>query len=449
MPHRDRPVSSRGTRRSAIATLLLFALLAALTAGVAGAQPTRNGALPAPLPLFPPDNWWNVDISSAPVDMNSNTYLTFIGLTRGLHPDFGGDDPDTPPDGIFGMPYIVVPGTQPLVLVTFVQFGSQSDAGAPGKPAGYPIPTEAKTQSKWIEGGTVGGCDTSDCHMLIVDRDNRILYELWQAHWNSVNARWEAGSGAVYQLDGNARRPDGWTSADAAGLAILPGLVRYDEAFGTAPIRHAFRMTVSDSNGHAYPASHDAGTQSGAPPMGARLRLKANKDISGFTPEVQRIFQAMKTYGLIVADNGSSLYIQGTYDTRWDNGVLNPAFGSLKGSDFDVITLGWKPTIPVATPAIEFYTVDPCRLIDTRNANGPYGGPAVPAGTQRVVVPAGQCGIPSTARALSANVTVVNAGAGGTLRFFAGDATPGNTLTIAFRAGQTRSNNLLLKLATS
>src|SRR4029078_4461868 len=135
---------------------------------------------------------------------------------------------------------------------------------------------------------------------------------------------------------------------------------------------HAFRFTVRSTDGYVYPASHEAGDTTGAPPMGLRLRLKASKNITGYTPEVQRIFQAMKTYGLIVADNGSNLYVQGTYDTRWNNDVLNPAFGSLKGGDFEVITLGWKPTIPVATPAIEFYTVDPCRLIDTRNANGPY-----------------------------------------------------------------------------
>jgi hypothetical protein len=177
--------------------------------------------------------------------------------------------------------------------------------------------------------------------MLIIDRDNRIDYELYAVHW--TGSQWQAGSGAIFPLDSNARRPDGWTSADAAGLAILPGLIRYDEAFGSDPIRHAFRVTVRSTNGYVFPGSHNAGSTSGALPMGARLRLKAGKNISTFTPEVQRIFQAMKTYGLIVADNGSDMYISGTYDTRWNNDVLNPAFAALTASDFEVITLGYAP----------------------------------------------------------------------------------------------------------
>jgi len=309
----------------------------ALAAGPASGQVTLGGALPAPQPLFPPDNWWNVDVSSAPVDSGSASYTAFIGATRGLHPDFGGDiDPLDPLAGIYGFPYIVVPGSQALEAVTFVEFDDQSDHAAPCRPAVYPITVAARTQPKWIEGGFPGGGDGNDDHMLIVDRDRRILYELYHAHWNVD--RWEAGSGAIFSLDSDARRPDTWTSADAAGLAILPGLVRYDEAFGTGsnlpPIRHAFRCTVRATNGYVYPAPHDAGATSGAPPMGMRLRLKATKDISGFTPEVQRIFQAMKTYGLVVADNGSDMYVQGSYDTRWNNDVLNPAFGALKAGDF-------------------------------------------------------------------------------------------------------------------
>jgi len=145
-------------------------------------------------------------------------------------------------------------------------------------------------------------------------------------------------------MNANGRRPDGWTSADAAGLAILPGLVRYDEVFGADEIRHAFRVTVRSTNGYVYPASHRAGSTTNALPMGARLRLKASKDLSGYRPEVQRIFRAMQRYGLIVADNGSDMYISGTFDTRWDNGTLNPAFSSLTASDFEVIELGWRPT---------------------------------------------------------------------------------------------------------
>src|SRR5258706_9316788 len=156
-------------------------------------------------------------------------------------------------------------------------------------------------------------------------------------------------------MNPNSRRPDTWTSADAAGLAILPGLVRYDEAWNPAvsDIGHAFRATVRATNGYVYPASHRAGSTAGALPMGARLRLKASKDIFGFTPEVQKIFRAMKTYGLLVADNGSDMYVTGTYDNRWDNGMLNPAFSALTAGDFEVLQLGWQPPgppPPVAPP---------------------------------------------------------------------------------------------------
>src|SRR5205814_3380773 len=141
----------------------------------------------------------------------------------------------------------------------------------------------------------------------------------------------------------------GWTSADAEGLAILPGLIRYDEVYGSAPIRHAFRVTVRSTNGYVFPGSHNAGSTSGALPMGARLRLKASRDISSFSEPLRRIFQAMKTYGLIVADNGSDMYISGTYDTRWDNDLLNPAFGAIKASDFEVVQLGWQPASTTTT----------------------------------------------------------------------------------------------------
>jgi len=306
---------------------------------------TVGGSLPAPLPIFPPDNWWNTDISSAPVDAKSANYIAFIGATRGMHPDFGGDSGDSSAP-IYGIPYVVVDGSQPKVNVTFVESDDESDHG------GYPVPDEAKTQQKWIEGGLAGDDPNADGdrHMLIVDRDNRILYELYALRWTGT--RWEAGSGAIFSLDSNARRPDGWTSADAAGLAILPGLVRYDEVFGPDPIRHAFRFTVRDSNGHVFPASHDAGSNPAAPPLGTRLRLKPNKDISAYDPSIQKIFQAMKTYGLILADNGSDMYVQGTYDTRWNNDVLNPAFASLKAADFEVVQLGWKgPAVTPCAPA--------------------------------------------------------------------------------------------------
>ena len=340
------------TRRpGAAVALALAALMATGAGGAAGQGVVRGGGLPAPLPLGPANNWWNLDISAAPVDPASAATIAWIGATKGLHPDFGGDSGDTAPDPlIYGMVVITVPGTQPLVPVTFTQFGGESDGGAPGRPAGYPIPPAATTQDRWLEGGLPGGGANGDRHMLIVDRDRKLLFETWATTWNpTANAgagRWEAGSGAVFDLNTNARRPAGWTSADAAGLAILPGLVRRDEVLsatqgaGAVPIRHAIRMTTRATNGHVWPASHTAGSTAGAPPMGARFRLKASKNIAAVAPEARAILQAMKTYGMILADNGSDLYFQGAYDTGWDNGVLNPAFSAIKASDFEMVKLG-------------------------------------------------------------------------------------------------------------
>ena len=147
----------------------------------------------------------------------------------------------------------------------------------------------------------------------------------------------------MFNLNTNDRRPEGWTSADAAGLAIYPGLLKYDEVYGPDEILHALRCTVRATNGHVWPASHTAGSNPSAPPMGARFRLKASFDVSGYAPEIQKIFRAMKRYGLIVADNGSDFYVQGTMDPRWDNGVLNPAFHSLTAGDFEMVQLGWNP----------------------------------------------------------------------------------------------------------
>jgi len=327
-------------RLAAIVIVLLSAVIVLVAASIQG------GALPPPLPLFPTDNWWNLDISAAPVDPGSAAFINFIGATKGMHPDFGGD---VSPGSVqvYGFPYAVVDGTLTKLPVHF-QYADESDGVDHTTGASvpfYPIPPEAITQPHWIESGESGNVDlrsSSDRHLLIVDRDNRTLYELYNVFYDG--ARWQAGSGAFFDLKTNSRRPDGWTSADAAGLAILPGLVRYDDVFGTGDILHAFRVTVRSTNGYVYPASHRAGSTTGALPMGARLRLKASKDISSFTPEVQRIFRAMKRYGLIVADNGSDMYVSGTYDTRWDNSVLNPAFGAIKASDFEVVTLGYNLT---------------------------------------------------------------------------------------------------------
>ena len=210
---------------------------------------------------------------------------------------------------------------------------------------GYPIPDEAKTTANYIEGGRGRRRLIGDRHLLIIDRDRWLLYETFATR-GMPRLALGSGLGRDLRPRTNDRRPEGWTSADAAGLAIFPGLVRYDEVFGSAEITHAFRVTTRATNGYVWPASHRAGSNASAPPLGARLRLKASKDISTFTPEVQRIFRAMKRYGLIVADNGSDMYISGTMDGRWNNDVLNPAFRALTADDFEVVQLGWARTGP-------------------------------------------------------------------------------------------------------
>jgi hypothetical protein len=214
--------------------------------GVQGGAPSQasgspgvmlNGDLPGPLPLFPANNWWNLDISSAPVDPNSDAFIHFIGPLRGLHPDFGGDV-STGSVEIYGLPYIVLGDNQPKKAVTFY-YADESDGvdQTTGRSFPfYPIPDEAMSQPHWIEGGNPGNVHSAgDRHMIIVDRDNKFLYELFDVFFDG--ASWQAGSGAFFDMKTNDRRPDGWTSADAAGLAILAGLVRYDEVFGPDEIR--------------------------------------------------------------------------------------------------------------------------------------------------------------------------------------------------------------------
>jgi hypothetical protein len=293
--------------------------------------------------VFPADNWWNLDIANAPVDTGSLRMIDWISgrtpanptAVRIVHPDFG------PPP--YGIPYVGVGANQPLLPVTFSPYGSESDPGAGGRPPGYPIPDQARTLPNYIEGGVAGGGSSGDRHLIVIDRARWLLFETWATRWNTSRSRWDAGSGATFNLATNARRTEGWTSADAAGLAIFPGLVRHDEVASANAIAHAFRVTTRATNGYVWPASHAAGSTTGAPPMGARLRLKAAVNIAGYPADVRKIFQAMKTYGLIVADNGSDMYVTGTMDPLWDNGVLNPAFHSLTADDFEVIQLGWKP----------------------------------------------------------------------------------------------------------
>jgi len=357
-------------------------------------QCRAGGPLPQPLALFPADNWWNLDISNWPVATNSANFVAFInnGGTRRLHPDFGGNSGSG--FGIYGMPYAVVTNVTDadLKAVQF-QYWDESDGVNSATGASlpfYPIPPAAMTEPYWIEGGNPGNIDERCCadrHLLIVDGDHNHLYELYNVYYNTTEASWYAGSGAFFDMNTNNRRPEGWTSADAAGLAILPGLVRYDEAYdSTVPeIKHAFRVTVRATNGYVYPASHRAGSTAGALPMGARLRLKASVDVTQRTgdPNIQKIFRAMQKYGLIVADNGSDMYITGTYDSRWNNDILNPAFRNLMASDFEVIQLGYQPTVTAA--ALGSVTVAPASVIGGQSAMGTV--------TLTAAAPAGGAGV--------------------------------------------------------
>ena len=331
-------------RRAFAVVLMLFVCSAALAA-------TRGGPIPVPLPLFPQNNWWNLDISSAPVDQSSASFISFINANSGeagrqLHPDFGGDAGD---GFVYGIPFVIVDGQVSKKTVLFTETPDESDGWDPDTGESfpfYPVPDEAITTGGWIEGGPPGNVDLrddGDRHLIIVDEASNHLYELYDVYHNGT--QWEAGSAAFFDMNVNGRRPAGWTSADASGMAILPGLVRYDEVYGEGEIRHAFRVTVRATNGHVWPASHTAGSNPAALPMGARLRLKASKDISGYAPEVQKIFRAMKKYGLIVADNGSDMYVSGEYDPRWNNDILNPAFRSLRAQDFEVVQRGWQPSV--------------------------------------------------------------------------------------------------------
>jgi hypothetical protein len=273
------------------------------------------------LRLLPDDNPWNQDISREPVDPNSAQLIASIGVNKPLHPDFGTVYEGAPN----GIPYMVVSGKQPKVPVSF-QYADESDPGP------YPVPPNAP-----IEGGPKG---TGDRHILVLDRDNWKLYEMFSAF--PAAQGWKAGSGAIFNLKSNKLRPAGWTSADAAGLPILPGLVRYDEAVEHKAIRHALRFTVVKSRrAYVSPATHFASprTDANLPPMGMRVRLKADYDISRFPPECRVILTALKTYGMFVADNGGDWFLSGAPDPRWNDDNLH-ALKKVKGRDFEVVKMG-------------------------------------------------------------------------------------------------------------
>jgi hypothetical protein len=265
-------------------------------------------------PVFPADNAWNRDVSRDPVDPSSDAYIR--ALPGNLHPDFGSGR-----YGDYGIPYTVVPRDQPLAPIRFTAYGDESDPGP------YPVPLDAR-----VEGG-------GDRHVLVVQQGTCKLYELFDAQRSSDG--WNADSGAVFDLRSNHLRPAGWTSADAAGLPIFPGLARADEASAGA-IHHALRFTVRRTQ-RAYvdPARHFASsdTNPDLPPMGLRFRLRADYDVSGFHGQALAILRALRTYGMIVADNGSNWYISGAPDPRWDDDDLDQ-LKRVPGSAFEVVRPG-------------------------------------------------------------------------------------------------------------
>jgi hypothetical protein len=303
-----------------------------------GQSASLNGFVP-----FPEDNLWNQDISSVPVDPNSSAIINFIGSGIGLHPDFG--------SGLYngqsmGIPYLVVGSQQGPVPIVFTAYGDESDPGP------MPIPVSAL-----IEGYPAPG--SGDRHVLVLDNNNCWLYELYSSYPNA--ASWNAGSAAVWDLTADEQRPYSWTSADAAGLPIFPGLARYDEV-AAGQIKHALRFTLHSSRAaFVPPASHWAANSSNvlAAPMGMRLRLKAGFDMSSFSAANQVILTALKKYGMIMADNGSSMYISGAPDDNWDNNDLHN-LGSVTAADFEVVEMNpiyTAANVPTgASPVISSFT---------------------------------------------------------------------------------------------
>jgi hypothetical protein len=308
--------------------------------------PGQGGSLNGFVP-FPADNLWNKDISSAPVDPNSTALVNFIGASVTIHPDFG--------SGLYqgssiGIPYVIVDSTQPFVPINFTAYGDESDPGP------MPVPANAP-----IEGYPNPG--NGDRHVLVLDNNNCWLYELYSASAGS-GGTWNAESAAVWDLQNDEQRPWTWTSADAAGLPIFPGLIRYDEV-AAGHINHAIRFTLQFSRAaFVPPASHWAATstQGMAAPMGMRLRLKSNFDVSTFSATNQVILNAMKKYGMIMADNGSSMYISGAPDDRWSNDDLH-SLGNVTASDFEVVEMNpiyTSSNVPTgASPSISSFTATP------------------------------------------------------------------------------------------
>jgi len=299
-------------------TVLRVAARAAAIALAASAPPGGAAPVVGGCPVFPDDNVWNVRVDALPVHRQSAAWVATIGSAKPLHPDFGTVYAGAPN----GIPYVVVPAGTPGVAVSF-EYADESDAGP------YPIPADPP-----IEGGPAS---TGDRHVLIVEAGRCRLYELYAA-WRNSDGSWRAGSGAVFDLASNALRPASWTSADAAGLPMLPGLVRYDEA-AAGEIAHALRFTAPQTRGeYAWPARHEASGLAGVqyPPMGQRFRLKDAVDVSRFPTSVRPILVALKRHGMMLADNGSSWFLSGAPDPRWSDDELH-ALRELTGADFEAV----------------------------------------------------------------------------------------------------------------
>jgi hypothetical protein len=315
-----------------IPSMLLPALVACLASSAPAA--TLSPELPAPAPvnetpgpaapltggpqvggcsLFPADNFWNAPVDELPVHPLSAAWIDSIGRSTGFHMDFGAGEWD---GGPIGIPYNLADAPTPRFRFDFY-YPDESDPGP------YPIPQDPLTE--W----------GSDHHILVVDTSSCYLYEIYDASLSG--GTWSGGSGAAWDLRSNVLRPAGWTSADAAGLPILPGLVRYDEV-ASGEIAHALRFTAASTNGHIWPARHltSAEDDPNTPPLGARFRLKASYDISTFPRELLVILRAMQVYGIVLADNGSDWYVTGDPDERWDNDMLH-LLDVLTGDDFEAV----------------------------------------------------------------------------------------------------------------
>ncbi|HET7295183.1 MAG TPA: hypothetical protein VFM88_22385 [Vicinamibacteria bacterium] len=305
--------------------------LGVLGCGSSGGSGGDGGASPAPspgtgpslegCPVFPADSIWNRAVDGLPRDGRSDSYVASIGRSAAVHPDFGGGTFD---GGPIGIPFVVVPGSQPRVPILFTAYGDESDPGP------YPVPPDAP-----VEGGPRGD---GDRHVLVVDRSACVLFELYRAFPNS-DGSWSADSGARFDLRSHALRPAGWTSADAAGLPVLPGLVRFDEV-AAGEIRHALRFTAPRTRrDYVWPARHFASSRTDAalPPMGQRFRLRASFDLAGFSRETQVVLRALQRYGMMLADNGSAWFLSGAPNPGWNDDVLVSELRRVHGSDFEAV----------------------------------------------------------------------------------------------------------------